>query len=339
MPDYETLKKKAELILNGTIVLDREVTPPFPFSRSTAGPGAGSPALILGFDGTRVKLEVSRKKDASAFGLIPGESEGSYRILKGQEIFIENVKLIPTLMHAPEQAFINIDARCGLGCLFCASPHLKNYRPLPPARWVELIRESAESGKLKAIALTSGVPDTIEENIQDFVYILEQVRDLGVPMGVEPCVENREQIQRLKNAGASELKLNIQSWDRDIFEIICPDLDYDNILRMLELGVEIFERNRVTSNIIIGFGEADENVLEGVEALAEMGVAATIRTLRLDFYNRPILSKALRLEPITRERLLHLREEQRRIFLKHGIDTRFFRTMCFPCKACDLEVF
>ena len=346
MPDKNILKKKAELILSGRIVLDRGVIPPFPLSRSTAGPGAGTTGIVLGFNGTRVKLEATREPDASEFLLVPAEKEneveehgGKYRLLKNGELFLEGVELIPTLMHAPEQAFINLDARCRFGCLFCASPHLKNYHPISPERWVQHIRETAREKELKAIAITSGVPGTVEENIRDFVYVIEGVRDLGVPIGVEPYVETEGQIVRLKEAGADEIKLNIQSFDRDIFRVICPNLDYDNILRMLRKAVEVFGRNRVTSNIIIGFGETDENVLEGVESLAKMGVAATIRTLHITPLNRPILEKVLNVEPVTTKRLLGLRDAQERIFRDYGIDTREFRTMCFACKGCDLEVF
>ena len=338
MEALQLLKKKAELIISGKIVLEKGVIPNFPLSHSTAGPGAGTTGIVLGFGDTRVKLEASRNSDASEFHLVPSEEKGLYSILKNGSLFIDGVKLIPTIMHAPEQAFINLDARCRFGCLFCASHHLKNYNPISPERWVEHIRKAAMEKNLKAIAITSGIPGSVEDNIQDFIRVIERIKDPGIPIGVEPYVETEEQIVRLKRAGADEIKLNIQSFDREIFKVISPGLNYEHILRMLKKAVEVFGKNRVTSNIIIGFGESDENVIDGVEYLANMGVAAIIRTLHLNPLNRSVLEKVVDIQPITTERLIKLREAQARIFQKYGIDTQQFRTMCFVCKGCDLEV-
>jgi len=350
----EIFEKKSELILDGTIVLDRNLILPFPLSRSTAGPGVGSHGLILGFHGTRVKLQASRKEGESIFKLIPmkgGELEDSekgpgrradnriFTVQKHSKVFLEKVTLIPTVMHAPEQAFINIDARCKFGCLFCTSPLIKNYRRLTNERWIHRIREAASKGKVNAIAITSGIPNSEEENIADFVTILEGVGELELPMGVEPYVENSDQIRMLREAGATELKLNIQSWDQNIFKLVCPDLDQDNILAMLEHGVKTFGKNLVTSNIIIGFGERDDNVLDGVETLAGMGVAATIRSLHLNPINEPRLRRVVRLSEITPMRLLSLQKRQRKIFQDNGIKPQQFKSMCFPCKGCDLEPF
>jgi len=150
-------------------------------------------------------------------------------------------------------------------------------------------------------------------------------------------VENRDQLLALREAGASELKLNVQSWDRGIFRTVCPDLDLDHIIRMLEHGVEIFGRNRVSSNLIIGLGEKDANIINGIEALADMGVIVVIRTIHLNEINEDRLDRKIDIQRIPKERLLRLREEQARILKDRGLDTREFRTMCFPCKGCDLE--
>lgn len=354
----DLMDRKSELILSGCIVLDRDIILPFPLSRSTAGPGTGTNSLMMGFHGTRVKLRVSRRPGDSEFRLVrrdaydeheSGSRDGkvtashripeevAYSIFKGTDPFIQDVEVTPTPIHAPDQAFVNIDARCRFTCLFCSSPHLRNYRKLSNERWIEIIRNGVEQGSIRAVALTSGIPDTIEENIKDFIAILQGIRDLDVPKGVEPYVHSKDQLMALKDAGASELKLNVQSWDREIFGIVCPDLDQDHILRMLEKGVEIFGRNRVSSNLIIGLGESDESIISGMETLAEMGIVAVIRTLHLNQLNADRLARSIELPRIPKERLLRLREEQARILKDQGLDTREFRTMCFPCKGCDLE--
>ena len=65
----EVVAKKAELINYGKIYIPKGVALPFYPSRSTAGPGAGKPGLVLGFNGTRVKLHIVRD-DAVIFKLV-----------------------------------------------------------------------------------------------------------------------------------------------------------------------------------------------------------------------------------------------------------------------------
>lgn len=347
MQDINLLEKKAELLLAGSIVLDRSVKLSFPLSRSSAGPEVGSRTIILDIGGIRVKLRAVREGGENAFRLVSNPSPGDntsagardrYSIVKGSEIFIENVSPERTPVHAPGQAFINIDANCRYHCLFCASPDLKGYERISNERWISLIRKFADAGDITSIAVTSGIPGSLEKNIDDFVNILEGVSDLGLTMGVEPYVTERDQLQRLYEAGARELKVNIQSWDPAIFGIICPGIDQEKIREMLEHGVGIFGRNNVCSNLIIGLGETDDSVLEGIEHLARMGVAVNLRRLHLNDANEDRLKQALDIEPVTRERYLGLREKQKEIFSHHGIDTDRFRTMCFPCGACDLDV-
>ena len=331
----DVMHKKAELILAGTLVLHDSVKLPFPLSKSTAGPGAGQTSIMIGFQGTRVKLQASRDCGDSPFMV---RSDQGYSITKFGRTFLDNVDIIPIKIHAPNQAFINIDATCRFGCLFCSSPDIANYVRPSNDWWIERIITAANEGSIESIAITSGIPTSIEDTIEDFIAIMDGVRDLGLPIGVEPYVDDIKYIDRLWEGGASELKLNIQSMDRGIFDIMCPHLEFDIILKMLSYGVTKFGKNRVSSNIIIGVGETDDNVVRGLETLAGLGVAGVLRTLHLHSTNKERLHKRLNIQPLTKERLLYLHKEQTRIFLEHGLETERFKTMCFPCKGCDLEI-
>jgi biotin synthase-related radical SAM superfamily protein len=104
--------------------------------------------------------------------------------------------------------------------------------------------------------------------------------------------------------------------------------------------VKVFGKGKVSSNIIIGMGESDRNVIEGVERLAEMGVLATLRPLRLNDLNRREMEAALgHLEPVSEERLVRLALEQKRILEENGLSTLTFDTMCSACTCCDLVPF
>ena len=334
------VEKKAVLICGGNVKVPKDFRPPFRLSRSTAGPGAGSSSLVLSFEGLRVKKSISR--DEGDFELVGGP-EG-YSMLRNGQPFITDLELRPVLYHSPEQAFFNLGQDCIFDCLFCTSRKLSKdvAKDLDLDRVVDLILEAHRKGELKAVALTSAVVGSIRETIDRMVYVVHKVRrELpDVPIGVEPYVESFEDIDRLHEAGANEIKINIESFDERIIEIACPKLDLGKQLGFLRYAVQVFGRGKATSNIIIGLGETDRNVLEGVSALAGLGIVPSIRALKVNPINRAVMEAALgKLNPVTPERLIHLNQEAKLIIMAHGLSTTSYHTMCHECGCCDLVPF
>ncbi len=334
------VERKAVLICGGAVKVPRDFRPPFRLSRSTAGPGAGSASLVLAFNGMRVKKAISREE--GEFELLGGP-EG-YSLLRNGMPFIDELELRPVLYHAPEQAFFNLGQECVFDCLFCTSRRLgKDFaKDLDLDRMVAMVLEADRKGELKAVAFTSAVVGSVERTVERMVRAVEMVRRAlpRVPIGVEPYVSGFEDIDRLHEAGADELKLNIESYDPGIVRAVCPKLELPRQLELLRYGVQVFGRGKVASNILIGLGESDTNVLEGVAELAGMGVVPSIRALKVNPLNRPALEAALgELEPVTPERLLRLNVEAKKILMHHGLSTMTFRTMCHECGCCDLVPF
>jgi biotin synthase-like enzyme len=255
------------------------------------------------------------------------------------------VEVQPTLFHSPEQAFFNIETECIYDCKFCSSRQLekKITKNLTPDKIVKMILDSSRRLDFKAVALTSAVVKTPELTVQKMVHIVTEVRKAlgtGIPIGVEPYVDALDQIDRLKQAGANEFKLNLETYDQGIFQKVCGELDLEWIMKALAHAVKVFGRGKVCSNIIIGMGESDENVLAGVRALASIGVVATLRPLRVNDLNHRTLEDALgKIEPISEERLVRLAEEQKRILQQHKLTTLTFQTMCHSCTCCDIVPF
>jgi biotin synthase-related radical SAM superfamily protein len=333
------IQKKAELIHYGRIYVPDTIELPYALSSSTAGPGAGGKALALVFGETRLKLGVTGDENA-AFSLV--KKDTSYMIMKGEDVFVGEVNIIPTLLHAPNQAFVNLYDDCIYHCAFCPTPVLdddkRKNRGITQA--VQMIIEAAQNPDFQSVAITSGVLGSPGKTLDDMISVVEKVR-LKLPdvdIGVEPYVADKEDLHRLHDAGATEIKINIESFDNEIFERICPDLDYELILDMLDEAVGIFGRGRVATNIIIGIGESDENVLEGIEHFASMGVVPGLRVLRLNEFNKERITHALGhdVEKVSQERMLRLAHAQKEILEKHELSTQSFKTMCHECGCCDI---
>jgi lipoate synthase len=333
-------EKKAILLSGGPLKVGHEFRPPFPVSRSTAGPGAGSTGIVLSFGHTRVKKAISTER--GEFELI-GDGP-AYAILHNGAPFLEGVEIRPTLAHAPEQAFYNLGTECIYNCKFCTSPRLEKRitKGLDPDKVVALILKASERPELKAVALTSAVVKDPQSTVDQLAYVIAKVRQKlpSIPIGVEPYIDRLDQVDQLKEAGADEIKLNIETYDRDIFQKVCGEQDFDWIMEVIEHAVSVFGRGKVTSNIIVGMGESDQNVLEGVEALAQRGCVASLRPLRLNDMNRGPMTEAVGvLEPVSPERLLTLAGEHKRILEEQGLSSLSLHTMCHECRCCDIVPF
>lgn len=340
MEEDLNIRKKAELTLGGNILLPKGFVLPHRVSRSTAGPGAGLESAVFSFAGHRVKKTVSY--ESGEFEL--HDNDGKLSITRNGQPFLDGIEIKPVVFHCPEQAFFNLDQRCIFNCAFCTSPRLdkSTVKDLTNEKMVDLIRTAMIEQDVVAISLTSGVIGNVDDTVERFVSCVLALRKEfpNIPIGVEPYVSNEDHITALKNAGATEIKLNIESSSREVFERVCPDLDFDHILELLQTAVRVFGKGMVTSNIIFGMGETDKEMEEMTDILCSQGIIPTFRALRTNSMNKDTLMKAIGEPPtITSERAIYLANMLKEKLTAHGLDTRNCHTMCIECTCCDLIPF
>lgn len=336
--EEDLIFKKATLALGGGVKLPPGFQMPVRVSRSTAGPGAGNSSAAFSFNGMRVKKSISY--DSGEFEL--HEDDGRLYMTHNGEPFLDEVTIEPVVYHCPEQAFFTLDNRCGYNCAFCASPRLpqsdfKGHTNEDIARkCIDAYRE----GRIVAVSLTSGVyKGNVQAEVDDFIDCITRIRKElpDIPIGIEPYVETEDQIKALKEAGADEIKLNIQAATADIFSRVCPDLDRKNILNCLAHAVKYFGKGKVTSNIIFGMGETPEELVKCMEELCAIGVIPTVRSLRYNNYNRDSLREAIGTpEPVTPEYMVEIAKIHKETLDRCGTSTITCKTMCLECRCCDL---
>jgi biotin synthase-related radical SAM superfamily protein len=316
---------KAELVAIGTVAMDESVLSRI--SVSTAGPGTGLKSIFFRFNGHRVRLELSKDSPLKMV-----KANGDVVILKDGNELVRG-KLEQILAHCPEQAYITLSERCVYDCKFCTVPILQG-RIKTLDEVLGIVERAAKTGKLKAIALTTGVAHSPEDEIDRVIEVVKALTRFNLPIGVSvhPTIDSS---QRLKDAGVVEVKYNVETMDRMIFERICSGrkgFSLDFILDSLRDAVRVFGKNRVSTNFIIGLGETDECVRTGVEYLVKMGVIPILRPITI-----PQLRKdELEATRPSRERLLKLGMMTRELLEKYGFNVEEAQTMCLPCTGCDL---
>lgn len=317
---------KAMLVSIGSADVDEELLKNAgKTTRPSSGPGAGMESFFFKSGSHRVRLAINKNSPLKAIRW----SDDVMLIKNGTPIV--SGRFEPALSHCPEQAYLTVSGRCVYDCKFCPVPRLggevKNLEEI-----LQLVQEAWKTGELRAISLTSGVEKSAEYEVGKMALVVKALRaryDLPIGVSVYPTDSSSEE---LKQAGATEIKYNVESLDPEIFARYCPGLSLDYVIKSLNNAVNVFGKNRVSSNIILGLGESDECVSEGVKKLAEMGVIPILRPIS----PHPMREGEIKVERPSADRLLRLARATQTALENYGLRADIAETMCLPCTGCDI---
>jgi biotin synthase-related radical SAM superfamily protein len=320
-----TAETKALLIAIGSVAVDPLLVPPAYRTTATAGPGAGGDSLFLSSGDHRVRLSI---RPDSPYRVIPWNN--GVAVEREGRIIASGTLEVP-LCHCPKQAYITVSERCIHDCKFCPVPKLGG-RIKSLEEITALVEAAHARGDLTAISLTSGVAESPEKEAAYMAGVVRHLAaryDLPIGVSIYPAGSSTEDLYA---AGASEIKYNVETMDKEIFRRVCPGLSLEAILEALSMAVERFGKNRVSSNFIIGLGETDACVQDGIETLASMGVIPNLRPIS----PHPLRMGEIVVERPSADRLMRLARINKAALEHHGLDVRAAKTMCLPCTGCDL---
>lgn len=320
-----TAESKAFLVSKGSVAVDESVLVHGLKTSATAGPGAGGSSLFLASGGHRVRLAIN---PASPLRVV---SHGADVAIMRADTIVATGRLERPLCHCPHQAYITVSERCIYDCRFCPVPRLQG-RVKTIGEIVRMVEDAARAGGLQAISLTSGVAVSPEREVRYVVRVVQELErrfDLPIGVSVYPTASSSAD---LFAAGATEIKYNVETMDPAIFARACPGLSLPAILTALQGAVDLFGKNRVSSNVLLGLGETDESVEGGVDLLAGMGVIPNLRPIS----PHPLRQGEISVHRPSAERLIRLARMHRAALERHGLSTTESRTMCLPCTGCDL---
>ena len=286
---------------------------------------------------SRVKMRVV---DEGPLKLVA--QERGYTLELEGSILLSDIEIEEAVFHCPKQISVCYYYECIMGCRYCPLP-THHGRPFPSKQDVIGMIVKIGVTNLQGVAFTHGIPrgKTPEEVIDEIIDTVEAIRaqfghDLPIGVGPHPC--GTDQLQSLFDAGANEARINLEAYNRDLFRKLCPAKDYNLTMRSIEDAVKIFGFNKVSSSLLVGVGESNTDLIEGVEVLSKLGVVPTLHPLDTFAGYKKRLGKVLDV-PFGRpsaDRLISLARSHKEALVSNGLDPRMLRTTCPGCTACSL---
>ncbi len=175
--------------------------------------------------------------------------------------------------------------RCLANCAFCPQARSSSGRTdmLSRVTWpifnlndvIKGIERAADEGRVKRVCIQalnySGVQD-------DIVHISASIRSASdVPISASCQPLKYEEMIKLREAGVERVSISLDAATEGIFTRIKGELangpyKWQTHLDALKTAVEVFGKMRVTTHLIVGLGEEEEDITYMMQRCVDMGV-------------------------------------------------------------------
>jgi hypothetical protein len=170
----------------------------------------------------------------------------------------------------------------GETCIFCHMVTRPKDSFLKSAKQIaEVFKAAYDEGAARRVDFTGGVIAERRE-IEYYCDAIEAIHDAVGDGGIPACAaisapRDFDNIIKLKEAGFTNITLNLEIWDENIFKTVCPGkartIGRARWIEALRVAADTFGFGNVRCNFVTGI-EPKFKTLEGIEYLAEFGVVA-----------------------------------------------------------------
>ncbi len=328
---------KARILAGRTVIFDNNVPKSICSRKNTENHHYDEWIFLRLNEKSRVRLVVDDKNPAFSITYIENEGLTLIDNQSGEKL-VQGFELEEAVIHAPNQLFLGLYEYCKIGCKFC---------PLHVSHG-ELIHYSLDSiyhdidmssdKPYSSIGITTSIPYNLSSNdvADEMIFVVRKIREKigpNTPIGVSTRIPSESAMKQLKDMGASEIRLNIEVPNQTISQKLMPNKSLEEIYNSISIACKVFGRGMVSSNIVLGLGETDQDVIYAIRRLAEMGAIATLYPFD-PFDNNGIVASEFR-RP-SAERIYRLAVAHKEILDEYQLDTLSLLTMCPSCAASHI---
>jgi biotin synthase-related radical SAM superfamily protein len=175
--------------------------------------------------------------------------------------------------------------RCTANCGFCPQARGSRGRadmlsrvswPVFPTRHVlDGIEKAVKDGRIRRVCLQAlNYPEVFVDLLALVKAIYSSVK---VPISISCQPLNRENMQRLAEAGAERIGIPLDAATEELFDkvkgrLVGGPYVWGEQFKLLSEAVEIFGKGKVSTHFIVGLGETERKMVETVQRCVNMGV-------------------------------------------------------------------
>ena len=224
--------------------------------------------------------------------------------------------------------------KIGKPCKFCGTG--KNWQIAKPKDIGEVVKAAYTENSKYQVCLGGGTRLPLKRDTEYFLECLKEIRSVAsdIPVFIEMVPpENNKDISDLVEAGATSFGFNIEIWDDELRNNICPgkiEISKDRYLEAMEYAIELLGPNRVGSCLLVGL-EPHENSIEGAKELASRRIQPCMLIFKP--WDKSVFAKKDRCNPKT---AIEVGKSVAKLMLRHNIDPSKNHG-CLNCEACTIE--
>ncbi len=249
------------------------------------------------------------------------------------------------LIHSRDVFSTTIYQRCchwesGNQCKFCGIEYSLESGSTIEEKSAEQLIEAIEAALkenphlVSHITLTAGTSKKPIDLVHKYAEIVSKIHarfpNLPIHIQMEPLVK-RECFEQLKKAGAATIGIHIEILDDTIRKEICPGkskISYEIYKKAWSLAVEIFGKEQVSSFVLIGYPENEEDRRNKICELIELGVVPFILPVRFIPQNP---NPVPQVDPIELYKICYFAAKE---MIRVNMDPNRNKAGCVPCGAC-----
>lgn len=166
-------------------------------------------------------------------------------------------------------------------CQFCAiGESLKagtTIKQKTPAQLAEVAAAAQRLDGIKNIVMTTGTPTSSDRGaaiLADCARAIKDATGLPIQAQCEPP-DDFGWFQKLKDSGVDSLGMHLEAWNTMVRQKIMPgkaEVDRDFYLKAFKAAVEVFGKAQVSTYLLAGLGDSEDDLMEAAETLIPLGV-------------------------------------------------------------------
>ena len=175
--------------------------------------------------------------------------------------------------------------KCSANCGFCPQARRSRGRadmlsrvtwpPFPTERVISGIKHAVEKDEIRRVCIQALNYPTV---FGDILNIAEEILSLvSVPISVSCQPINREEMKKLAEAGVERICIPLDAATKELFDRVKGRLAegpyvWEKQRRALRDAVNIFGKDFVSTHLIVGLGETEEEIVRAIQWCVDLGV-------------------------------------------------------------------